>query len=158
MASKLYNNNNNNIIAHETSEKVIELLKEYPIFEMLENYSVLDIKDRKGETDYIDFIKWEEVNGIMYGVDSFNRLFIVMKLIIDGNKILQTFFQRYTYNISSWHACGHATRQLILTTGGMNDIQFELIVDILRNKKAVIRECHRPTCNKYIDKEVSVIE
>ena len=158
MASKLYNNNNNNIIEHENSEKVIELLKEYPIFEMLENYSVLDIKDRKGETDYIDFIKWEEVNGIMYGVDSFNRLFIVMKLIIDGDKILQTFFQRYTYNISSWHACGHATTQLILSTGGMNDIQFELIVDILRNKKAVIRECHRPTCNKYIDKEVSVIE
>ena len=52
---------------------VIKLLKDIP---------KLDIYDREGATGYIDFLTFEEVNEpIMWGVDKFNRIFIVIKMI-----------------------------------------------------------------------------
>lgn len=71
---------------------------------------VLDIGDRKGSTDYIDFIKAEDMNyPIMRGLDCFNRAFVAFKVNIAlkpgvddsfGTKvpgqIVGTFFRRYT--------------------------------------------------------------
>ena len=47
------------------------------------NCPILDLGNRVGWTQYIDFITWDEVNyPIMKGRDKFNRYFIVIKMIV----------------------------------------------------------------------------
>lgn len=109
---------------------------------------ILDIGNRRGWTDYIDFLKWDEVNyPVMKGTDLFGRSFIVVKMILNNNKqskIMQTFFQRYS-NENKWQACGHATPHLIDTVGGMKKNQFELINKIISGEKVKIDEEHLPS-------------
>ena len=115
----------------------------------LTNIPVLDIGNRQGSPDYIDFLKWEEVTEpIMKGIDIFNRTFIVVKLIINNNKIMETYFQRYTRETSHWHCCGHATSLLISTTGGMNESQANYIKSLVEKGEVQIEIKHRPE-NKY---------
>ena len=50
------------------------------IKEKIEKYPYLNIGDKIGDTEYIDFLQWDEVKyPVMYGVDSYNRLFFVIK-------------------------------------------------------------------------------
>jgi hypothetical protein len=75
----------------------------------------LDIGDRRGSTDYIDFIRVEELTSpVMSGVDCMNRKFIVFKT---ENKF-QTFFQRYTDGVL-WMGAGNG-RPIMDTAGGIN--------------------------------------
>ena len=70
----------------------------------------LNIDDKIGSTHNIDFIKKNEVTEpIMAGVDKLKRNFLVFKLIIYNEVILQTIFQRYTDDLYTWRGCGHAT-------------------------------------------------
>lgn len=70
---------------------------------------ILDLNDRKGYTDYIDFIKYTELSsGIMRYIDKFDRPGIVYRLthIPDvtensRNGVLSVF-RRYTDSKSSW--------------------------------------------------------
>ena len=114
-------------------------------FDHLEKLPKLDLKGRGGGTDYIDFLTWEEVTEpAMTGVDRFRRSFVVIKFIIDEDtpnprKIMQTFFQRYTDGYK-WMACGHATENLMWTTGGMKEEQFSFLDKILKGETLQITE------------------
>ena len=113
----------------------------------------LNIGNRQGWTDYIDFIKWDEVKyPAMAGIDVFYRKFIVVKFLIDNTKVMQTFFQRYTHG-SMIMGCGHATVNLIDTSGGMNDEQQKFILDIIKNKSAIMKREYYPE-NDWAGKEV----
>ncbi len=95
------------------------------------NYPNLDIGDRQGHTDYIDFINPSELtHPIMLGIDILKRPFIVIKAIGTLNdemvKFTETFFQRYTENQSLWvGAC--AGKMFLDTTGGMTDKHFDIV-------------------------------
>ena len=114
-------------------------------FSKIENLPRLELGYREGNTDYIDFIKWDEVTEpAMWGIDKFHRKFVVMKFIINKNskkpiKIMQTFFQRYTHG-SMWMGCGHATQYLFYTVGGMNEEQFDFLDKILEGNEIEIPE------------------
>lgn len=100
---------------------------------------ILDIGIRQGHTDYIDFIKPEEVTyPIMKGIDRFSRIFIVLKGIgtCDGQEIplFQTFFQRYSNSKGLWMGCGHYGTQFFGTIGGMREHEFSLLKDIIGGK------------------------
>lgn len=78
----------------------------------------LYIGDKVGTTEYIDFIRWDEVTeSVMKGVDCFGRPFLVVKFLVNGDtdkplELMQTFFRRYSEYSSKWMGCGHATRLL----------------------------------------------
>lgn len=68
---------------------------------------VLDIGDRRGDTDYIDFIHVNELSHpITKGIDCLNRKFFCLQFTIthEGHSKTQyqTFFQRYTSNKYKW--------------------------------------------------------
>ena len=110
----------------------------------LKNFPELDIGDRKGSTDYIDFIKMEEVTSpVMQGKDCYGRHFMVIKLILNNkNVILQTFFQRYSDNLGDWRGCGHATQIIVGSGNNIDENMFKFINDLLDNKKIKINEEH----------------
>jgi len=95
-------------------------------------------------SDYLDFLNWEEVvETAMTGVDNFKRKFIVIKFILNKDsknpiKIMQTFFERYT-NRGLWMGCGHATKNLIFTSGGINKQQFDVLNNILGGETIEIK-------------------
>ena len=113
------------------------------------NIPILNIKNRF-IGDYIDFITLDEViYPIMKGLDSYNRPFIVIKMMIEGTLIMQTFFRRYIDGYQ-WQGCGHATQNLLVeTSGGMKEDQIQLISDIINERNIKIKMEHRPT-NSYI--------
>ena len=110
----------------------------------------LSIENQEGFTDYIDFIKWDDITSpVMKGIDVFNRPFFTMKLcliIIDpGNNLItkyfpQTFFQRYTYDNNKWMSSG--MQGLIFSCGGMNCHQFKMMEDLIDGKTVEIFEHH----------------
>jgi len=107
---------------------------------MLKNYPILDIGDKNGSTDYLDFIKYIDVsNSITKGKDKYNRSFFVIRALITRSdnsteSTLETFFQRYTENYSLWHGCGHDGNYFISTDGGMNIKQANFLIELLENK------------------------
>ena len=102
-------------------------------------YSILDLKSRIGSTDYIDFIKPDELGdlNIMKGKDILNRNFIVFKseLLINDKKIkmFTTFFQRYNDNSITYHTAGHYGKLLFNTEGGCSLEQFKYLYTLLQN-------------------------
>tara|TARA_B100000123_G_C25739924_1_gene433321 strand:- start:4121 stop:4633 length:513 start_codon:yes stop_codon:yes gene_type:complete len=118
----------------------------------------LDIGSRVGGTQYIDFIKCEEVTGpIVKGYDCFGRKFIVIKFIVKDRKIMQTFFQRYS-DSNGWMGCGHATVNLMETPGYINKKQINLLQDIINNKVVEIEEDHKPSIQDFIGKKVMLYD
>lgn len=65
---------------------------------------ILDLKGERGFTDYIDFIKAEDMDcPIMIGIDCYNRHFMAIKVKTNNDKyIVGTFFQRYTNDSYTW--------------------------------------------------------
>lgn len=103
---------------------------------------ILKIGDRKGHTGYIDFIQEEELgeNSVMKGMDCIQRPFIIIKtelILSNGDTIptISTFFQRYNDCKSLWQCCGHSGRLLMNTDGGMSQIQFEFLNQLLNVKE-----------------------
>lgn len=129
------------------------------LLKMKQNFPYLDIKNRNGATDYIDFLTWDEVNyPIMQGIDIYNRHFIVIKFILsNGEKLMQTFFQRYT-NGTFWHGCGHASPLLLSSVGGLKNEQFILLKKILNGENVKILEKHNPEHNYYLNKYVQLFD
>ena len=122
------------------------------------NVPRLDIINRFGATQYIDFIKWDEVTSpIMKGTDYFGRYFVVIKFFINDMKIMQTFFQRYT-NGNGWMGCGHATENLIETPGYIKPNQLELIQKVINGEFPTITSDHIPSLNTFIGKNVCLYD
>ena len=104
--------------------------------------AILNIGDRKGHTGYIDFIQEKELgeNSVMKGFDCIQRPFIIIKaelVLSNGDTIptISTFFQRYNDCKSLWQCCGHDGRLLMNTDGGMSQIQFEFLNQLLNVKE-----------------------
>ena len=102
-------------------------------------YPRLDLNGRVGQTGYIDFITWNEViYPIMWGTDRYNRLFFVIKGYINNKRIIQTIFQRHEGG-SSWNGGGNRyLSDLLGTTGGVSDEQFDFLFELIKNKKAPV--------------------
>jgi len=110
------------------------------------NCKILDVRERFGHTNYIDFIKQSEVTeNIMKGIDDHERPFIVFKaeFVYNNNKntkiikktfhTFTTFFQRYTDNKLLWHTCGHDGYLLFDSNGGANLVQLKMVEELLKN-------------------------
>ena len=128
-------------------------------------FPIFNTGNKNGYTDYIDYLKWYEItHSIMTGKDMFGRQFIVIKMIIDKNKIMQTFFERhqnlYTnkWGYSGWMGCGHATQLLFDTCGGMTKSQYKFIEELVNNKSATITEDINPCNKKNIGKKVYIFD
>lgn len=69
----------------------------------LNNLPILNLGDARGATDYIDFIRAEDMQfPIMIGKDCFARPFLAIKFIINDSCIVGTFFQRYSDDYQAW--------------------------------------------------------
>ena len=117
---------------------------------------IFDLNGRFGGTGYIDFLTNEEVpKNIMKGVDRCHRKFITLKMgVMDCStgkfiKKRQVFFQRYT-NGTVWMGANFSGN-FIWTDGGINDIQFQLINDIVDGKTVFIKDEHRPVVYSDVD-------
>ena len=103
---------------------------------------ILDVGDRQGATNYIDFIDVDEVTSpVMTGIDKFNRRFVVIKAQIEDHEYMQTFFQRYT-NENLW--ISDFRNNFLETYGGMTIEQLDLLQDLIDGKDVVLQEYHRP--------------
>jgi hypothetical protein len=103
---------------------------------------VLDIGERMGATNYIDFIDPVELgdNGIMRGVDIYGRAFLCIRVEVtckeeDGHRrihwVFQTFFQRYVPDTDLWMGAGHFITPLMNTSGGLSEEQCILIARLV---------------------------
>jgi len=119
---------------------------------------ILNVNQRMGWTSYIDFITWKEVtHPIMKGIDICRRKFIVIKMVVNQVRIMQTFFQRYTGG-EGWMGCGHATTNLIDTSGGMTAEQIEFIKKITNEESPILVEDLRPYLETFINHPVELYD
>lgn len=126
-----------NQISAEKLEKIEEL------YSNLEKLPKLDIGNRVGGTDYIDFISLKEVeHPLMSGIDCYGRQFMVVKAKVNNKIIMQTFFKRYS-DSHLWMGCGHATRLFMETSGGMSIEQIQWLIDLIKHGKATLTDKHR---------------
>ena len=125
-----------------------------------EKHPILDLKNRTGDTGYIDFITIAEVtSSIMRGIDRYKRKFIVLKLILGGNIVLQTIFQRYSNLPYSWRGCGHGTPELLFGADiGIGIPQLTLLLSVMRGETVKITRDHILYHNNYIDKDVFLFD
>lgn len=72
---------------------------------------VLDLKERVGFTQYIDFIKPSEVDDFCFGRDKYTRAFVSIN---HGNGVF-TLFQRYSDNKVTWTVGGVFPNGLVHT-------------------------------------------
>jgi len=123
-------------IEKEEREQIIDLLCNL-------DFDNLDLGQRQGSTDYIDFINPNDLGEkvlCLKGKDKFFRNFFVFKARFNfsNNKYFDTFstfFQRYTDNKLLWHFCGHYGIYLMDTTGGTTNSQFKLVYELLKEGK-----------------------
>jgi len=123
----------NSLSQEEISERTEYLTKILSL-----KFDRLDIGNRIGSTDYLDFITPEELNShnVMSGYDFASRPFFVFKAEIEfdtGRKLktFSTFFQRYADNDLTWHICGHYGRNIMCTCGGSNNDQIKMLYELL---------------------------
>jgi len=78
----------------------------------LKDIPVLDLGNRGGSTDYIDFLSSDEMTApIMQGIDKFNRRFMSFNIVSqDGGRGVITAFQRYTNSDKPWCIGGDVYR------------------------------------------------
>jgi hypothetical protein len=118
----------------------------------------LNIGSRVGYTDYIDFLTWNEVTSpVMKGTDVYGRNFIVLKMIINDKKIMQTFFKRYSRG-TCWMGCGHATTNLISTYGGMNEEQAHFLRELIQQGENIIDIDINPEFESFIGNKVYIYD
>lgn len=116
---------------------------------------ILDIGERRGHTDYIDFICGDELTyPVMRGIDTHNRSFVVINVIINNQRLCQTFFQRYTDDKYSWMGSGG----LVCTIGGMKQDVFEFITEIIEGKSPIMLESYNPKSESFKNKKVHLYQ
>lgn len=117
----------------------------------------LDIGNRVGLTDYIDFLREHEItHNLMKGIDTYKRKFIVMKVGIMNPKtgklyrLQQVFFQRYTNELYDWMtATIIGNVEFMYSYGGMNPIQYKMINDLVDGKTIMVEDCHRLSSSNF---------
>lgn len=121
-------------------------------FNDFEKIPTLDIGDRRGWTDYIDFIRAEEMPcPIMKGIDTFRRPFLAIKVTakyigsdteLIGKKfdLVGTIFQRYSDQSFSWAYGTCYDSNMLLWDSRLRDYEYKEIEDRLKrifNKETV---------------------
>tara|TARA_R110001632_G_scaffold127532_1_gene241298 strand:- start:918 stop:1349 length:432 start_codon:yes stop_codon:yes gene_type:complete len=97
---------------------------------------------------------WDEIkHPIVHGIDITGRYFIALKLIIDGEKIIETIFQQFCdshyFTTSS---------SFLYTDLKMESAQFNLITELLEKGKAVVKENEKPSDYSWIGKYVYIYD
>lgn len=117
-------------------------------------YDIYDLNGRMGVTDYIDFLKQNEVpKNVMKGIDCYGRKFLTMKvggICLDTGiffKSGQVFFERYSNE--PFIASGSFDGIFIWTTGGTTSIQYKLINDLVDGKLVKLEEEHKFNSSNY---------
>lgn len=126
----------------------------------------LDIGDRVGITNYIDFLKETEItHNLMKGIDIYNRKFIVMKVgVMNPNtgklyRLQQVFFQRYTNNLYDWMTATIVNNtEFMYSYGGMNHEQYKMINDLVDGRTLRIEDCHRFSYPNFIGYIVATMD
>lgn len=114
---------------------------------------ILDIGEKVGFTQYIDFIRFDEViHPFMKGIDVFGRKFVVIKMIVNEEIIMDTYFQRYSDNTRHWMVANHATKHTLLNTVGSGLVpeQIALLKKIVSGENVRIEEKHNTDFGNYI--------
>lgn len=124
-------------MGNSISQEEINIRNEYLSKIIKLNLPILDIGTQNGSTEYLDFIKPDELgsNNIMKGFDCASRPFIVFRAEFEYSnglkkKIFTTFFQRYSDNQLLWHCCGHYGVHIMDTTGGANTEQIKMLYEL----------------------------
>ena len=113
-------------------------------------HNIFHLGGRMGATDYIDFLRDDEVpKNMMKGTDSYGRKFLTMKIggiDLDTLKFFkcgQVFFERYTD--SPYIVSGDFVDMtpFIATYGGTRPAQYELINDLVDGKLVKLTDDHR---------------
>lgn len=123
------------------------------------NCPILDIGERVGKTDYIDFIDTKEfLESFNKGVDKYGRKFISFRVNIEyrDNRKRETFttlFQRYKGEEWLWLGAGKNVH-LFQTDGGASLDQLKLLYKLLNENSVDISEDNYINCRltpyKYI--------
>jgi len=110
---------------------------------------------RMGLTDYIDFLKQDEVpKNLMKGVDIYGRKFLTMKIggiDLNNNKFFksgQVFFERYS-NDHTKIAGADFEGSFISIYGRINQDQLKLIDDLVDGKIIKVKSEHRFNSSDY---------
>ena len=141
---------------------ITKLLKE--IIEESEKHPLLHVGNRYRGWVTPAYITEEEVtSSIMRGVDCAHRKFIVLKLLVGGKFVLQTFFQRYTDNKYYWRCCGHGSPNPLLfySFNNIGEQDLTLISKVMRGETIRITDEHLSGSNifpNYIGKDVSLYD
>lgn len=104
---------------------------------MYDELPILDLGNRSGHTDYIDFITTQEMSSsIMRGIDVYKRPFIAFKVkVIDANNVEQemvsTFFQRYTDDIYNWAYGTCYNTNTLYHNSRIHDYEYEMLTSRL---------------------------
>ena len=92
------------------------------LLDLIDTLPEMDIGNRQGSTDYIDFIRPDDVSATcMQGTDRFNRNFITAKFTDHKNNkpFVWTLFQRYTDDSNYWTIGGREPTDVGFS-GGIN--------------------------------------
>lgn len=124
-------------MGNSLSEEDAKIRREYLDKMQNLNLPILDIGNKNGSTEYLDFIKPDDIgtNNIMKGWDCQMRPFFVFRAEFEfpnglKKKTFTTFFQRYYDNQLLWHCCGHYGDTLMYTDGGTNNDQIKLLWEL----------------------------
>lgn len=126
---------------------------------IVSSYPQLDIGVRTGKTDYIYFLEWDEVtNSVMWGIDCYNRMFVVIKVKIGEYNLMQTFFQRYTHDLHNWNSGSNRTIPFITTYGGISSEQFNFLYNLITTKKAILNGHAKSSNSAFNNKEIMLYD
>jgi hypothetical protein len=121
---------------------------DFTFFDRVPN--IFDLGGRRGVTDYIDFLRDDEIlKNMMMGIDLYGRKFLTMKIggidldTMNFFKCGQVFFERYTD--SPYIVSGEFVDMapFIATYGGTRPAQYQLINDLVDGKLVKVNEEHR---------------
>ena len=138
---------------------ITKLLEE--IIEESEKHPVLNVRNRYGESGYIDYITEEEVtSSIMWGIDRYDRRFIVLKLVVGGNFVMQTIFQRFTDNYFYWRGCGHGSPNALLfySIDNIGEKELTLLLNVMRGETIKITNELHWSREDYLGKDVCLYD
>ena len=101
--------------------------------------NLFNIGNRIGRTGYPDFLTHDEITkSVMWGNTRSGCVFVVIKFDVDGETVMNTFFER---KVNVWISCG-IDHDLMITEGGMNDTQFEFIANVITGRSIVLEDKH----------------
>ena len=122
------------------------------LLKKISNLPRLDIGNLVGRTQYIDFIKYDDVqHPLSTGIDCYKRPFLVVRGRVGDKKFCQTFFQRYTDG-RLWVGAGRD--ELLHTSDGVKVEQFQFLLDLLDGTVNELTEDLRPCHNSWVGQKV----